>query len=164
MAWGLQGGRATLMRVFKALKRNKTYPHLIRLFEAAPQIPGFTPEEDAVFKTVYADALHAAEGLLAGDDGSDDDEEGGGKGRKRKKAAPRSPPTPTRRPRLPCATRSWAPWPTARPAAPARSAARSVSAPGRPGRGKRGQHPLKLASEGRVAKAGHGSWVLLPSS
>ncbi|PNG21054.1 hypothetical protein [Streptomyces cahuitamycinicus] len=90
MAWGLQGGRAILMRVFKALKKDRTYPHLIKLFETQPVIPGFTPEEDRIFQAAYAQALADAERFLAGEEDSDDDEDEEGGSRRRKKKTKKS--------------------------------------------------------------------------
>lgn len=79
MGWCIQGGSVFLARGWGAKKVNKTYPHLIKLYEAKP-IPGLTPEEDEVFRSAYAEALPYAEQLLAGDvvDDLDDDGEGGG--------------------------------------------------------------------------------------
>ncbi|MFJ3914397.1 hypothetical protein [Streptomyces vinaceus] len=160
MAWGLQGGRAVLMRVFKALKESKTYPHLIRLFESAP-VPGFSPEEHRIFQTAYAEALAAAELFLAGED-SDGDGDGDGKKTKR-------PPTPGKAsiptpPKLlkneildaladgqPRRTREI------------RSAV-GVGTDGGPASGSVDNTLSKLLEEGRVYKPGHGTWALTPEA
>jgi len=93
MAWNIQGGEVFLGRVFKAVKQNRTFPGLIALYESAP-IPGFTPEEDAIFRQAYAEALPLAQALLEGDDGSSgageldefgDGDGGGGGGRRKAK-------------------------------------------------------------------------------
>jgi hypothetical protein len=91
MAWTIQGGEVFLMRVFKAVKINRTFPGLINLYESAP-IPRLTPEEDAIFQQAYAEALPLAEALLEGDDGSGGDEFGDGSeggGRRKSKGKPR---------------------------------------------------------------------------
>lgn len=93
MAWTIQGGEVFLMRVFKAVKENRTFPGLIDLYESAP-IPRLTPEEDAIFQQAYAEALPLAQALLEGDDssgsgGDDDDGEGGGGRGKGKAGKPR---------------------------------------------------------------------------
>ncbi|MFI1568489.1 hypothetical protein ACH4ZX_36640 [Streptomyces sp. NPDC020490] len=161
MAWGLQGGRATLMRVFKALKRNKTYPHLIRLFESAPEIPGFTPEEDTVFKAAYAEALIAADALLTPSEG---DEEEGGKSKKAKKGLPQisrtgSFPAPpkTLRDRVLEALADGEP----RRVRDIRTAV-GVGTEGGPSSGSVDNTLSKLAEEGRVVRVGHGTWALAP--
>lgn len=71
MAWVIQGGSVFLMRVFKAVKENKTFPGLIALYESAP-IPRLTPEEDAIFQQAYAEALPLAQELLEGGGGEDE--------------------------------------------------------------------------------------------
>ncbi|MFJ9412512.1 hypothetical protein [Streptomyces sp. NPDC101393] len=159
MAWGLQGGRATLMRVFKALKRNKTYPHLISLFESAPEIPGFSPEEDEIFKTVYADALLAAEALLTP---SQDDEEEGGKAKKGKKGMPQlsgsgSFPAPpkTLRDLVLDALADGDPH-RVRDV----RAAVGVGTEGGPSSGSVDNTLSKLAETGRIVRVGHGTWAL----
>ncbi|MFL4496528.1 hypothetical protein ACJ6WD_35600 [Streptomyces sp. VTCC 41912] len=160
MAWGLQGGRATLMRVFKALKRNKTYPHLIRLFEAAPEIPGFTPEENEVFTAAYAQALLAAEELLSP---SEDSEEGGSKGKKRKglpQIGGTGVPTPpkTVRHRVLDALADGNP----HRIRDIRAAA-GVGTESGPSSGSVDNTLSKLSDEGLVTRVGHGTWALTPS-
>lgn len=71
MANYIQGGSVFLGRTFNARKEKKTYPGLIALYESAP-IPGFTTDEDCIFKDAYARWLPYAEALLAGDDGEND--------------------------------------------------------------------------------------------
>jgi hypothetical protein len=163
MAWGLQSGRATLMRVFKALKRNKTYPHLINLFESAPEIPGFTPEEDATFKAVYSEALAVAESLLTPN--QDDDAEDGGKGKKAKKGLPQfsgaagSFPAPpmTLRDRVLEALADGEP----RRVRDVRTAV-GVGTEGGPSSGSVDNTLSKLFEAGRVVRVGHGTWALAP--
>lgn len=67
MANNIQGGTVFLARVFKAVKQNKTYPGLIKLYESAP-IRRLTQPEDDIFTRAYAKWLPHAEALLAGDD------------------------------------------------------------------------------------------------
>lgn len=64
-AWMIQGGHPAMTRVFRAVKKNRTYPGLIALMEAAP-CPGFTPEEADVFRQAYTEALPYAEALMLG--------------------------------------------------------------------------------------------------
>ncbi|MFD9033308.1 hypothetical protein ACFVZW_19465 [Streptomyces sp. NPDC059567] len=64
-AWMIQGGHPAMTRVFRAVKKNRTYPGLIALMESAP-MPGLTPEETAVFQTAYAGFLPYAEALMVG--------------------------------------------------------------------------------------------------
>ncbi|MEU6946615.1 hypothetical protein ABZ957_15505 [Streptomyces sp. NPDC046316] len=163
MAWGLQGGRAVLMRVFKALKESKTYPHLIRLFESAPTIPGFSPEEDRIFRTAYAEALAAAEAFLAGEDADGDGDEGdSGKKTKRSlgpgKASIPEPPKLLKDQILevladgkPRRTREI------------RSAV-GVGTDGGPASGSVDNTLSKLFDERRVTKPGHGTWALAPEA
>ncbi|WP_182667040.1 hypothetical protein, partial [Streptomyces calidiresistens] len=72
MANLIQGGTVARMRVWRAEKIDRTYPHLIALYESAP-MPLLTAEEQSVFDDAYARALARAEQLLAADDGSGDD-------------------------------------------------------------------------------------------
>ncbi|MEV7442012.1 hypothetical protein AB0O22_12770 [Streptomyces sp. NPDC091204] len=69
VAWHICGGVPALMRVWRAVKEARTYPHLIRLMESAV-MPVLTPEEDAAFRAGYAEALPLAVDLLAGGDGT----------------------------------------------------------------------------------------------
>ncbi|WP_331756697.1 hypothetical protein [Streptomyces sp. NBC_01568] len=70
MAWHISGGVIGLMRVWRAVKERKTYPHLTRLMEAAP-MPGLTAEEEQVFHAGYAHAFRYAEDMLQGVGGLD---------------------------------------------------------------------------------------------
>ncbi|MFJ3728662.1 hypothetical protein ACIPYQ_39685 [Streptomyces sp. NPDC090045] len=70
MAWHISGGAIGLMRVWRAVKEQRTYPGLIRLMESAP-LPGLTPEEDRVFRAAYEHALRYAEDMLEGTGGLD---------------------------------------------------------------------------------------------
>ncbi|MEV7512687.1 hypothetical protein AB0O57_32485 [Streptomyces sp. NPDC091201] len=70
MAWHITGGTVGLMRVWRAVKEQRTYPGLIRLMESAP-VPGLTPEEEQVFHAAYAHALRYAEDMLQGSGGID---------------------------------------------------------------------------------------------
>ncbi|MGP3685247.1 hypothetical protein ACTVZO_11130 [Streptomyces sp. IBSNAI002] len=69
VAWHICGGIPALMRVWRAVKENRTYPNLIRLMESAV-MPVLTPAEDAAFRAGYSEALPLAIDLLAGGDGS----------------------------------------------------------------------------------------------
>ncbi|GAA2639837.1 hypothetical protein [Streptomyces axinellae] len=163
-AWTFQGGRAASMRTFKAVKENRTFPGLITLYESAP-IPGLTPEEDRIFQQAYAEALPAAERLLAGedpyadDDQDDDGDDGGNQPKKAKKPSlpPRSaPPAPPRNladrvldaladgPRRTREIRTQV----------------GVGQPDGPASGSVDNTLSKLAEAGRVVKAGHGLWTL----
>ncbi|MFI9206407.1 hypothetical protein [Streptomyces sp. NPDC053048] len=167
MAWGLQGGRATLMRVFKALKKDKTYPHLITLFERAPSIPGFSPEEDAVFRHAYAEALLAGERFLAGEDpdGDSDDEDGEG-GKRRRKS--KNPGLATPPPSVPTAPKSIKDQILEALAdeQPHRTreirAAVGVGTPDGPAAGTVDNWLSKLAAAGDVIQPRHGYWALTP--
>ncbi|MFE3206312.1 hypothetical protein [Embleya sp. NPDC059237] len=72
MSWYIQGGTVYLMRNWRAVKENKTYPHLISLYESAP-MPVLGAEEHEIYQRAYAEALPWAEALLLGDadDGTD---------------------------------------------------------------------------------------------
>ncbi|WP_329326689.1 hypothetical protein [Streptomyces sp. NBC_01689] len=71
-AWMIQGGHPGMTRVFRAVKKNRTYPGLIALMEAEP-IPGLTPEEADIFTAAYTEALPYAETLMvAGANGTID--------------------------------------------------------------------------------------------
>ncbi|MFE4056668.1 hypothetical protein ACFXP3_10290 [Streptomyces sp. NPDC059096] len=160
MAWGLQGGRAVLMRVFKALKKDKTYPHLISLFETAPAIPGFTPEEDRIFQAAYADSLAAAEHFLAGES-DDEDGDGGGKRKSKRPGPPR-----TSAPAAPKSLRDQVLDALADGETRRTREIRSevgVGTPDGPAAGSVDNALSKLAGEGLVVRAGHGSWALAPT-
>lgn len=160
-AWVLQGGRASSMRTFKAVKKDRTFPGLIALYESAP-IPVLSPEEDHIFKQAYDMALDAAERLLAGEDpyGDDDqdDEDGGSKRTKKKPAVPArsSVPAPPRT----LADRIL----DALADGPRRNkeirTAVGVGEPDGPAAGSVDNTLSKLAEAGRVVRAGHGLWAL----
>lgn len=67
----IQGGSLYVARTFKAVKKNRTYPGLIALYESAP-IPVLTGEEHRVFQESYTYWLDHAEALLAGEDADED--------------------------------------------------------------------------------------------
>lgn len=161
-AWHLRSGRAGSMRTFKAVRdKAGALPGLVALYESAP-IPGFTPEEDKIFKDTYAVALDAAERLLAGEDPNGDDEDGedgedgGGKSRKAKKPSRIAVPTTPRTLQHnildalangPLRTREI-------------RAKVGVGEDGGPKAGSVDNALSKLAEAGNVVRAGHGVWAL----
>ncbi|MDG5807899.1 hypothetical protein P9869_35685 [Streptomyces ossamyceticus] len=162
MAWGLQGGRATLMRVFKALKKDRTYPHLIKLFETQPDIPGFTPEEDRIFKAAYAQALADAERFLAGEDDEDDEDDEGGTRRRKKTKKPTTPSPTTAAPRT---LRDKILDALADGAVHRTKDIRhavGVGTEGGPAAGSVDNTLGRLAEEREVFSPGHGKWQLVP--
>jgi hypothetical protein len=160
-AWCLQSGSASGMRTFKAVKKDRTFPGLIALYEAAP-IPGFTPEESTIFRQAYAEALEAAERLLAGldpygDDEDQEDEDGSGKSRPGKGRPVRSSvPAPPRT----LADRIL----DALADGPRRTKdirkAVGVGEEDGPASGSVDNTLSKLAETGRIARTGHGVWAL----
>ncbi|MFD8147359.1 hypothetical protein [Streptomyces sp. NPDC059708] len=150
-AWMFQGGRATSMRVFKAVKVNRTFPGLINLYESAP-IPTLTPAEDEIFRQAYAEALAAAEDLLAG---AEDEDGAAGKGAQRPTRG--TAPLPPR----PLADRIL----TALADGPRRTreirAAVGVGEPDGPASGSVDNALSKLFETGRIIKPTHGTWALL---
>ncbi|WP_345176519.1 hypothetical protein [Streptomyces lavendulae] len=150
-AWMFQGGRATSMRVFKAVKENRTFPGLINLYESAP-IPALTPAEDEIFRRAYAEALAAAEDLLAGDE-----EDGGAGG----KTAPR--PARGAAPALPVSLTDRIL--SALAEGPRRTreirTAVGVGEPDGPASGSVDNALSKLFEAGRIIKPSHGTWALL---
>jgi hypothetical protein len=163
-AWLLQGGKAVNMRTFRAIKHGRTFPGLIRLYEAAP-VPRLTPEEEAVFRQAYTEALDAAELLLAGEDpyGGDDQDDLADPGdipgveqvRERPAARAFIPPPPrTLADRVLDALASG----------PLRirdiRAAVGVGEPDGPAAGSVDNTLSKLAEAGRVERTGHGVWAL----
>ncbi|MFJ7069891.1 hypothetical protein [Streptomyces sp. NPDC101115] len=159
-AWMIQAGIPCMTRVFRAVKTNRTYPGLIALLEAAP-LPGLTPEETAVFREAYAEALPYAEWLMVrGLKGFDDEGEGGTTA-----PAPVTVSAPTAAttagPSLrdlvlgalaagPCAT----------------SAIRKAVGVGDddgPTAGAVGNLLTRLREEGLITPAGHGKWQLAPT-
>ncbi|MGA5376012.1 hypothetical protein ACPCSD_33975 [Streptomyces griseoincarnatus] len=64
----IQSGQPYMSRVWRAVKERRTYPGLIGLMESAPLVD-FTPEEAAVFREAYDEALTIALALLDGWDG-----------------------------------------------------------------------------------------------
>jgi hypothetical protein len=156
-AWLLQGGRASSMRTFRAVKQNRTFPGLIALYESAP-IPQLTPEEDTVFRQAYEVALAAAERLLAGEDPyGEDGQEQAGPATEAAPAALRST--------VPAVPRTLADRVLdALADGPLRTrdirAAVGVGQPDGPASGSVDNTLSKLAEAGRVVKAGHGQWAL----
>ncbi|MGA5552633.1 hypothetical protein [Streptomyces pseudogriseolus] len=67
-AWMIQSGQPYMSRVWRAVKERRTYPGLISLMESEPLVD-FTPEEAAVFREAYDEALTIALALLDGWDG-----------------------------------------------------------------------------------------------
>ncbi|MEZ3182954.1 type IV secretory system conjugative DNA transfer family protein [Streptomyces pimonensis] len=65
-AWLIQSGQPYLSRVWRAVKRERTYPGLIALMESAPPV-SFTPQEEDVFRRAYAEGLDLAVELLTGE-------------------------------------------------------------------------------------------------
>ncbi|MFE4582929.1 hypothetical protein, partial [Streptomyces chartreusis] len=162
MAWGLQGGRAILMRVFKALKKDRTYPHLIKLFDQQPLIPAFTPEEDRIFQAAYAQALADAERFLAGEEDSDDENDEGSTRRRKKKKPVTSTPTVTAAPKtlrdkiLDALDDSGVHL--------TRDIRRAVGVGTEdgPAAGSVDTALGRLAAEGLIVSTGHGKWQLVP--
>jgi hypothetical protein len=74
MMWIIQGGRVFKMRVFRAVKKNRTFPGLIDLYESEP-IPRLSPEEDETFQRTYQVALERALELLNGAEGAEDEDD-----------------------------------------------------------------------------------------
>ncbi|WSB58692.1 hypothetical protein OIE90_33315 (plasmid) [Streptomyces cellulosae] len=54
-----------MSRVWRAVKENRTYPGLISFMESAPQVD-YSPEEAAVFREAYDEALNIALAFLDG--------------------------------------------------------------------------------------------------
>ncbi|MTE22616.1 conjugal transfer protein TraA [Streptomyces sp. TRM43335] len=155
-AWLIQSGQPYLSRVWRAIKRERTYPGLIDLMESAP-VPDFTPEEAAVFRQAYAEALAAAERLLGGEA----DEDGGREAappRRERSAGPAAPsvPAPPRTLRDQVLE--------ALAGGPLRTreirAAVGVGTEGGPASGSVDNALSKLQDEGLVVRAGHGVWAL----
>ncbi|MFI9789154.1 hypothetical protein ACIHEI_37425 [Kitasatospora sp. NPDC051984] len=163
-AWAIQEGQAVLTRVFRAVKENRTYPHLIRLLESAP-IPLLTPAEQKVFAEAYAEALPYAELLL--EHGNEEPKDGGG--RRSRRGAPTGP-TGSAVPTVPAS------------AAPSLSnqiigylaaaggvmrtrdirRAVGVGTPDGPAGGYVDTLLGRMRDEGLVVNVGHGSWGLAP--
>ena len=165
MAWLFQGGRAVLMRVFKAVKKNGTFPGLIALYEAAP-IPRLTPEEEEIFQRVYAEALEAAERFLTGEtDDGDDSDEGEGRPRRRKRPAAPSISVPSV-PAVPKSLRDRVLEALA-DGQPHRTreirTVVGVGQPDGPASGSVDNILSKLAEAGQVVRVGHGLWSLPPT-
>ncbi|MFJ3094627.1 hypothetical protein [Streptomyces hydrogenans] len=157
-AWMIQGGEAVMTRVFRAVKKNRTYPGLIALLESAP-MPKLTPAEADVFNAAYAEALPYAEELLvhgkAGAPREDDDEDGDE--RTARTAPPRrtpSAPAPNLRDVILAALT----------AGPMRTRdirqAAGCGAPNGPASGSVDNTLSKLNDEGLIVRAGHGIWSL----
>lgn len=158
-AWMIQSGQPYLSRVWRAVKRDRTYPGLIALMESAP-LPEFTPAEADVFRTAYDEALTIAAALLDGWDGKGD--------------VPGSAPAPAGS-AVPAAR---VPAPPA-PPAPARSLrddvldalasgplrtreirqAVGVGTEGGPAAGSVDNALSRLQEAGAVARVGHGVWA-----
>ncbi|MGK4578442.1 hypothetical protein [Kitasatospora sp. HPMI-4] len=168
MAWALQGGRATLMRVFKVIKENRTFPKLIELYEARP-MPVLTEPEDAVFQAAYKEGYAIAEALLAGEsgggDGDGDEEDGGRKRRKKTAAVPTTPRPTVAIPAPPKSLRDQVLDALAdgmpHPIREIRSAV-GVGTPDGPSVDSVANAVSKLAASGQLVQASHGVWRLAP--
>ncbi|MER5555963.1 hypothetical protein ABT001_30565 [Streptomyces sp. NPDC002793] len=159
-AWMIQGGHPAMTRVFRAVKKNRTYPGLIALMEAAP-VPGLTPEEVDVFAVAYAEALPYAEDLMVN-----------GKDKPAAKSSPDGEPGDYDAPRTRRAvtvTKASAPALSLRDRVLATLAegprrtreirqAVGVGTDGGPASGSVDNALSKLADEGHVVRAGHGIW------
>lgn len=64
-SWYIQSGQPYMSRVWRAVKENRTYPGLISFMESAPQVD-YSPEEAAVFREAYDEALNIALAFLDG--------------------------------------------------------------------------------------------------
>ncbi|WP_406380785.1 hypothetical protein [Streptomyces sp. NBC_01618] len=159
-AWMIQGGHPAMTRVFRAVKKNRTYPGLIALMEVAP-VPGFTPEETDVFTEAYAEALPYAEDLMIGgkaaaeptpdaEDGTGDDYADDAY---HAVTAPKTP-APARGLRD-CVLAALADGPLR--TREIRQAV-GVGTDGGPASGSVDNALSKLADEGHVVRAGHGIW------
>lgn len=158
-AWMIQGGHPTLMRVWRAVKKNRSYPGLIRLLESA-SLPGLTPEEDAIFRTAYAQGLALAENLLTGPDRAalvaeletvvEALDAHAATGRS---STPPAPPR-TLRDRILAALVDGP-----RKTREIRQAV-GVGTEGGPASGSVDNELTKLREEGHVARVGHGTWAL----
>ncbi|MFI1962433.1 hypothetical protein ACH46L_31700 [Streptomyces althioticus] len=159
-AWMIQSGQPYMSRVWRAVKENRTYPGLISLMESAPQVD-FSPEEAAVFREAYDEALNIALALLDGWDGKGETPLMGGDD------------TAAEAPAGPAAARVPA------PAAPVRTLRDDVldalaagpmrtreirqtvgvGTEGGPASGSVDNTLSKLAEAGLVARVGHGVWA-----
>ncbi|MFK0064186.1 hypothetical protein ACIQTN_33810 [Streptomyces werraensis] len=92
-AWMIQSGQPYMSRVWRAVKRDRTYPGLISLMESAPLVD-FTPAEAAVFREAYDEALTIALALLDGWDGKGEVPGSTGTESSAAPAAPSRVPTP----------------------------------------------------------------------
>ncbi|MEW2553681.1 hypothetical protein AB0957_18340 [Streptomyces zhihengii] len=155
-AWMIQGGHPAMTRVFRAVKERRTYPGLIALMESAP-IPGLTPEETAVFRQAYAEALPYAEALMTGGTNAT-----GGSGTAAEPETGEHPASrvPTSTPAAPRALRDRIL--DALAAGPLRTRevrqAVGVGTDGGPASGSVDNTLTKLQDEGLVVRAGHGIW------
>lgn len=152
-AWLIQGGHPAMTRVFRAVKKNRTYPGLVTLMEAAP-MPGLTPEETRIFRQAYAEALPYAELLMHhGAKGSPAAESGG------PTTAAAEPPRPATAAPRPLRDRVL----DALAAGPLRTReirqAVGVGTPDGPAAGSVDNALSKLADEGLVVRPGHGVWA-----
>ncbi|MDV9191585.1 hypothetical protein R6L23_25830 [Streptomyces sp. SR27] len=155
-AWLIQGGRCFNTRVFKAVKKDRTFPGLIALYESAP-IPQLTPAEADIFQRAYAAALAAAERFLAGEEATKT--EGGEEGEERPAKATAGPVLPsmprTLRDRILDALADG----------PRRSrdirAAVGVGSPDGPSSGSVDNTLTKLKEEGLLMQPSRGEWALV---
>ncbi|WP_149561540.1 hypothetical protein [Streptomyces cacaoi] len=162
-AWMFQGGRAINMRTFKAIKENRTFPRLIDLYESAP-VPRLSAEEDRIFQQAYAQALDAAERLLAGENPHSTSTDSG-------HTTGETPPQPQPETPIPAPV-------SAVPAPPRTLADRvldalangplrtreirtavGVGTPDGPASGSVDNTLSKLAESGRLTRVGHGMWA-----
>lgn len=161
-AWMLQGGRAHAMRTFKAVKKDRSFTGLIRLYESAP-IPQLTPEEDEIFRAAYAQALPAAEQLLEGT--ADDEEEHEHLADKTEKPKRRAEAVKVPTPKAALADRVLKV--LRAEGGPLRTrdirSALGVGTEGGPAAGSVDNALSKLFDAGEAVRVGHGTWAALDS-
>ncbi|MFE1576255.1 hypothetical protein [Streptomyces fradiae] len=155
-AWLIQGGRCLNTRVFKAVKKDRTFPGLIALYESAP-IPQLTPEETGIFQRAYEAALTTIERFLAGEEAPKT--EGGEEGAEGPATAPAGPVLPT----MPRTLRDRIL--DALADGPRRTreirAAVGVGTPDGPASGSVDNTLTKLREEGLIMQPSRGEWALV---
>ncbi|MFE7620181.1 hypothetical protein [Streptomyces sp. NPDC057496] len=166
-AWMIQGGHPSLTRVFRAVKKDRTYPGLIALMESAP-LPGLTPEEAEIFRDTYEEVLPYAEVLMtegaprkSARRSSEADDEDYDMERPSRRTARTAPDTPAA-PAVPAPALADLVL-TALADGPLRTRdirkAVGVGTPEGPAAGSVDNTLLKLAEQGLAARTGHGIWA-----